>query len=147
MTTLTPTTINPTNNHFRHWVSLVIFSVVSLVSMTNFLEHKKDLEDGFDHEDWTRSQRAAVSVTTISLGLSVLGSIVHMIKRDNFSGTNLEFGLVRHLQCPLPMFVCSVIVCVSFRESDNIGWSLSLLGATNPCPMVWNSTYNYGSQP
>jgi len=92
MTTLTPTTINLNKTHFRLWMSLAIFSAVSLVSMTNFLEHKKDLDDGFDHEDWTRSQRAVVSVTTVSLVLSVLGFISHVVNRDQFLGA--KFGLV-----------------------------------------------------
>jgi tetrahydromethanopterin S-methyltransferase subunit D len=93
----TTTTTNPPSNHFRLWLSLAIFSAVSLVSTTNFLGHKKDVIEGYDHSDWTRHQRAVVSVATISLALSVLGCIIHMVNRDNFSGTNFEFGLVRRL--------------------------------------------------
>ena len=91
----TTTTTNPPSNHLKLWLSLAIFSAVSLVSTTNFLGHKKDVIEGYDHSDWTRHQRAVVSVATISLALSVLGCIIHMVNRDNFSGTNFEFGLVR----------------------------------------------------
>ena len=93
--TTTPIAI-PTTNHFRLWVTLAIFSVVSLVSMTNFFGQRSDLGQDHSHKDWTKDQRAVVSVAIISLALSVYGSFTHWANKDKFAGTNIEFGLVRY---------------------------------------------------
>jgi len=85
----------PTTNNFQLWVSLATFSVVSLVSMTNFFGQRGDLGQDHSHKDWTKDQRAVVSVAIISLALSVYGSITHWINKRNFPGSNFEFGLVR----------------------------------------------------
>ena len=93
--TATNATTNPTPNHFRLWVTLALFSIVSLVSMTNFFGQRTELGQDHSHKDWTKDQRAVVSVAIISLALSFYGTVTHFINKEKFPGTNFEFGLVR----------------------------------------------------
>ena len=91
----TNATTNPTPNHFRLWVTLALFSIVSLVSMTNFFGQRTELGQDHSHKDWSSDQRAVVSVAIISLALSFYGTVTHFINKEKFPGTNFEFGLVR----------------------------------------------------
>lgn len=61
--------------------------------MLNSFAQRKDFDENYNHEDWTREQRWIVSVASISLILSVCGSILHVVKKD-FVGKNFELGLV-----------------------------------------------------
>jgi hypothetical protein len=76
-----------TETHFQYWAATTVFSLVSLVSLTNSFE-----ED--THEDWSRKQGWAVSVAVVSSALSAFASFLHLAFKEKFAGTFMEVGMV-----------------------------------------------------
>jgi hypothetical protein len=74
------------NNALHYWAALAIFSIVSLSSMTNFLEDGKDLE---------REQMWAVTVASVSLILAVVSFFLRMFMTKMFTENFFEQFAVR----------------------------------------------------
>ena len=70
-----------------YWSALLVFSIVSLTSVINQLP-------GNNVNNWNREEKWVVSVAIISLALSAIGGISHVIIRDRFVGSEVESLLV-----------------------------------------------------
>jgi hypothetical protein len=68
-------------DNFMHWVTLTIFSLVSLTSLTNDFEPLGD---------WSKNQRWVMSVAAMSLGMSVIAIFFLLFMREMFSGKKME---------------------------------------------------------
>lgn len=80
-------------DNFMHWVTLTIFSLVSLTSLTNDFEPLGE---------WSKNQRWVMSVAAMSLGMSVIAIFFLLFMREMFSGKKMELVWVSTL---LPIFL------------------------------------------
>lgn len=75
------------NMYLHSWAALFVASVVGLTSL---------LSEFDDNVDWSKEQKWAVSVTSVSLGLAFFSFFFRLTKQEMFTGTLWEHGTVSY---------------------------------------------------
>lgn len=75
----------------RLWVALLTTSIVALISLVSVLDDRDNVEE--DSVEWTRSDKWALSVASISLAFSFFGIVFSVISKQKAG--RLELLMVR----------------------------------------------------
>ena len=99
------------NMYLHSWAALFVASIVSLTSLISEFE---------DDVDWSKEQKWAVSVTSISLALAFFAFCFRLMKQEMFTGTNWEHGTVSHQDVKLSTVKDSICFRASFSNASTL---------------------------